>query len=47
MTRGPIAMFFGGNDALKGLSERKTGSHVQFFFLVSLVFNVSILSTVK
>ena len=44
MTRGPFAMFFGGQDVLPDLSDRKAGRHVQMLYLVSIIFNLSILS---
>ena len=43
MTRGPFAMFFGGQDVLPELSERKAGRHVQILYLVSIIFNLSII----
>lgn len=44
MTRGPFAMFFGGQDVLPDLSDRKAGRHVQMLYLVSIIFNFSIIS---
>ena len=43
MTRGPFAMFFGGQDVLPDLSDRKAGRHVQILYLVSIIFNLSII----
>ena len=65
MTKGPFAMFFGGQDVLPGrsikvnqpsnkhdfdsefpdLSNREAGRHVQMLYLVSIIFNLSIIST--
>ena len=42
MTKGPLAMFFGGHDILPELSDRKAGRHIQILCLVSVVFNFSI-----
>ena len=42
MTKGPLAMFFGGHDILPELSDRKAGRHTQILCLVSVVFNLSI-----
>ena len=47
MTRGPFAMFFGGQDVLPDLSDRKAGRHVQMLYLVSILFNLSIISREK
>ena len=44
MTRGPFAMFFGGQDVLPDLADRKAGRHVQMLYLVSIIFNLSIIS---
>ena len=43
MTRGPFAMFFGGQDVLPDLSDRKAGRHIQMLYLVSIIFNLSII----
>ena len=40
MTKGPLAMFFGGHDILPELSDRKAGRHIQILCLVSVVFNL-------
>ena len=42
MTKGPLAMFFGGHEILPELSDRKAGRHIQILCLVSVVFNLSI-----
>ena len=43
MTKGPFALFFGGNAILPELSDGKAGRHVQFLCLFSVIFNLSIL----
>ena len=43
MTRGPLAMLFGGNEILPELSDRKAGRHIQILGLVSSVWILSIL----
>ena len=43
MTKGPLAMFFGGHDILPELSDRKAGRHVQILCLVSFISNLALL----
>ena len=42
MTKGPFALFFGGNAILPELSNGKAGRHVQMLCLFSVIFNMSI-----
>ena len=43
MTRGPLAMLFGGNKIMPELSEKKAGRHIQILGLVSSIWILSIL----
>ena len=47
MTKGPFAMFFGGQDILPELSDMKSGRHIQILCIVSVIFNLSILCRKK
>ena len=43
MTKGPFALFFGGESILPLLSEGKAGQGLKYLYMVSFIFNVSIL----
>ena len=42
LTKGPFAMFFGGDDILSELSDRKSGKHLPLLYLVSTLFSITI-----
>lgn len=42
MTKGPLAMLFGGNDILREVSDKKPGRHMQILGLVSITWILSI-----
>ena len=42
LTKGPWAHFFGGPDVIRELSDEKSGKHLLFLFLASLLFNLTI-----
>ena len=42
LTKGPWAHFFGGPDVISELSDEKSGKHLLFLFLASLLFNLTI-----
>ena len=42
LTKGPFAMFFGGDDILSELSDKKSGKHLPLLYLVSTLFSITI-----
>ena len=46
LTKGPFAMFFGGDDILYELSDKKSGKHLPLLYLVSTLFSITITGTV-
>ena len=43
LTRGPMAMFYGGEQIMADLSEQSAGNHFAIFCTASVVFQVSML----
>ena len=45
MTKGPWALYFGGEDILPELSDEGNGRHMVALFVVSILFSISIAGT--
>ena len=43
LTKGPFALYFGGEEILDGLSNAKSGRALLYLYLISIIFNLVIL----
>ena len=43
LTKGPFALFFGGKAILRELSNEKPSQGLKYFFIITVIFNLSVL----
>ena len=46
LTKGPWALYFGGEEILEELSNAKSGRLLMYLYLISIIFNVFTLGTI-
>ena len=47
LTKGPFAIYFGGDAIMEELSSEKPGQYFKYLYLCSVIFNISILGKYK